>query len=233
MLFRGAFVYWVDREQRGRTPETARNGQGGKRRIGMFPAVTGDGPSCEFPRSSWQEERAMVLKVTRKDVAQYRTQAEKDGRDVSHLTDAQILQQLRILRGGWHVPPPSEIDEILARAKYTEKLFQECRMGMLSDLEKALADFQAMDQKAASGSQSRESALTKRAGRVIALKRRLLAHPPSMLSPDFQKALELVDSWSVQAARVLEEKSPQGARGLLGLAAQLASLIEGLKKAAP
>jgi hypothetical protein len=176
----------------------------------------------------------MAAKLTRKDVLEYRSLAKKEGRDVSRLTDDQIIQQIRILKGGLHAPAKSEVDEILARAQETEKVFHRCRMGVLSDLESALADFEEMDRRASLKPKGRKpSPLPKRAVRMVALQRALLAHPPSMLSPEYREALNLVDSWAVHAARVMEKVNAEGEQILRSISGRLASMIERLKKASP
>jgi len=173
-------------------------------------------------------------KVTRKDVSEYRAQAKKDGRDVSHLTDDQIAGQIRILKGGLHSPAPADLEEILARATKTEQVFRQCRQDVLSELERAVQDLRPLDSAPPPTPKRRTSSvLPAIAKRVVALQRSLLAYPPSLLSPDVRQALELVDSWAQTAARVLKGDRPKGASELGRLSGKLAALVEGLQKTAP
>ena len=71
----------------------------------------------------------------------------------------------------------------------------------------------------------------RKAKRLLALERALLAYPPSMLSPLFRQAIDRIADWSSLATKAMKMGSPAGEKILSSVPRRLTSMIEGLKKA--
>lgn len=171
----------------------------------------------------------MATHITPEGIARYRRMAKKSNRDISHLTDLEIAGQIRLLKGGLRTPSKSELREIMARRKHTEKVFQECERGVLSDLKKACSDLRKLDRSASRRpAASKDAVIRQKSARIVLLHRALLSYAPSLLRREFQGALDRVREWSSLAENVLQEGSRKGERLFSSVSEELASLIEGL-----